>query len=92
MVVDGPYKLVRHPMYAAALIGALGVCFLMQSLGFFCAVLVYLVLILALVRREEEGLVGAFGGQYEAYQRRVPALVPFFQRRADLGAADAGRR
>lgn len=77
VLVEGPYRFVRHPMYAAALIGALGLSLLMESWGFLCAFSVYLVLVLALIRREEAGLRSAFGEQYAAYQRRVRALVPF---------------
>jgi protein-S-isoprenylcysteine O-methyltransferase Ste14 len=77
IVVVGPYRFIRHPMYAAALTGAFGLSLLMESGAFFCAFLVYLVLIIALVRREEEGLRGAFGGQYADYEARVRRLLPF---------------
>jgi protein-S-isoprenylcysteine O-methyltransferase Ste14 len=77
IVVAGPYRFVRHPMYAAALIGAFGLSLLMESWAFFCAFLVYLVLIIALVRREEDGLRRAFGGQYAEYGTHVPRLLPF---------------
>jgi protein-S-isoprenylcysteine O-methyltransferase Ste14 len=77
IVVTGPYRFVRHPMYAAALVGALGLALLMESWAFLCAFLVYLVLILVLVRREEESLRRAFGGHYADYAARVSRLVPF---------------
>ncbi len=77
IVIDGPYRLVRHPMYVAALLGALGVSLLLGSWGFFCAFCVYVGLILPLVRREEAGLRRVFGAEYEAYRGRVRALVPF---------------
>jgi protein-S-isoprenylcysteine O-methyltransferase Ste14 len=77
IVVAGPYRFVRHPMYAAALVGALGLSFLMESWAFFCGFVVYLVLILPLVRREEDGLRRAFGKHYVDYERRVRKLVPY---------------
>ncbi len=77
IVLAGPYRFVRHPMYAAALIGAFGLSLLMESWAFFCAFLLYLVLIVALVRREEAGLRRAFGGEYAEYQTRVRRLLPF---------------
>ena len=64
-------------MYAAALVGALGLSCLMESWAFFCAFLIYLALILALVRREEDGLRRAFGEQYANYETRVRRLMPF---------------
>ncbi len=77
IVLAGPYRFVRHPMYAAALIGAFGLSLLMESWAFFCAFLVYLALIIALVRREEDGLRRVFGGQYAEYEAHVPRLLPF---------------
>lgn len=77
LVVGGPYRFVRHPMYAAALVGAFGLSLLMESAAFFCAFLVYLVLILAVVRREEDGLRRAYGAQYAGYEARVRRLLPF---------------
>jgi len=77
VVVAGPYRFVRHPMYAAALAGALGLSLVMESWGFFCAFVAYLALILALVRREEDGLRRAFGARYADYEARVRKLVPF---------------
>ena len=77
LVIEGPYRFVRHPMYTAALVGALGLSFLMESWAFVCTFGVYLVFILALVRREEDSLRRTFGEPYVAYQAHVCALVPF---------------
>jgi protein-S-isoprenylcysteine O-methyltransferase Ste14 len=76
MVVSGPYRLVRHPMYTAALSIAPGLAFLTQSaacLGVFCT---YLVLILLLIPAEERGLQRAYGERYVAYQRETGKLLP----------------
>jgi protein-S-isoprenylcysteine O-methyltransferase Ste14 len=77
IVVGGPYRFVRHPMYAAALVGSLGLSFLMESFAFVCAFLLYLALIVGLVRREEDGLRRAFGREYTDYQTRVRRLLPY---------------
>jgi protein-S-isoprenylcysteine O-methyltransferase Ste14 len=77
IVIEGPYRIVRHPMYAAALLGALGLSLVMPSWMFFGLFWLYLALILAVIRREEEGLRRAFGVRYTEYQARVRALVPF---------------
>jgi protein-S-isoprenylcysteine O-methyltransferase Ste14 len=78
MVMDGPYRLVRHPMYAAALFISLGLACVVQSLAFFSVFCIYLVLIALLIPAEEEGLRRAYGEQYIVYQRRVKSLVPLF--------------
>jgi protein-S-isoprenylcysteine O-methyltransferase Ste14 len=77
MVAAGPYRLVRHPMYTAALSIALGLACLIQSWVFFGVFCIYLVLILLLIPREEDGLRKAYGAQYVAYQQPTRKLIPF---------------
>jgi protein-S-isoprenylcysteine O-methyltransferase Ste14 len=76
MVMGGPYRMVRHPMYASALAISLGLACMVQSLAFFSVFGIYLVLIALLIPAEEEGLRRAYGEQYLFYQRRVKSLVP----------------
>jgi protein-S-isoprenylcysteine O-methyltransferase Ste14 len=77
MVLDGPYALVRHPMYTSALSISLGLACLLQSWGFFCVFCAYLALILLLVPAEEAGLRQAYGEQYAAYRQKTKKIVPF---------------
>jgi protein-S-isoprenylcysteine O-methyltransferase Ste14 len=77
LVIVGPYRLVRHPMYAAALYISLGLALLTQSLACFAVFCIYLGLILQLVPLEEKGLQGAYGSQYIAYRQKVRKLIPF---------------
>lgn len=76
MVMNGPYRLVRHPMYTAALSIALGLTFLTQSAACLVVFCTYLVLILLLIPVEEEGLRRRFGEEYVAYQRETGRLLP----------------
>jgi protein-S-isoprenylcysteine O-methyltransferase Ste14 len=77
MVMAGPYRVIRHPMYAAALAISLGLACLTQALAFLAVFCIYLVLMLFLIPMEEAGLQTAYGDQYRAYQRRTKAVVPF---------------
>jgi protein-S-isoprenylcysteine O-methyltransferase Ste14 len=77
LVMNGPYRLVRHPMYTAALSISLGLACLIQSWAFFCVFCIYLVLINLLIPMEENGLQKAYGEQYVAYQKKTRHLVPF---------------
>jgi protein-S-isoprenylcysteine O-methyltransferase Ste14 len=77
MIMEGPYKWVRHPMYTAALSISLGLACLIQSWAFFCVFCIYVVLIRLLIPMEEDGLQEAYGEQYTAYQQKAKALVPF---------------
>src|SRR5512143_736507 len=76
LVVAGPYRLIRHPMYTAALVIALGLACLIQSWAFFAVFCIYLVLILALVPTEENALRMAYGEQYGAYRQKTRKLIP----------------
>ena len=77
LVTEGPYRVVRHPIYAAnfGLLLATGLAFsrlgplLLASLAFWIGSVIR-------VRGEERLLREAFGEEYEAYARRVPALFP----------------
>jgi protein-S-isoprenylcysteine O-methyltransferase Ste14 len=77
LVVAGPYRLIRHPMYTAALSISLGLGLLTQSWAFFAVFCIYLALILPLMPVEEEGLRKAYGEQWDAYEHKVRRIVPF---------------
>jgi protein-S-isoprenylcysteine O-methyltransferase Ste14 len=76
MIIAGPYRLIRHPMYAAALSISLGLACLVQSFAFLGVFCIYLVLILLLIPLEEEGLHRAFGDKYVAYKQSASKLIP----------------
>lgn len=77
MIIEGPYKLLRHPMYSAALSISLGLACLTQSWAFFFVFIIYLLLIIPLIPLEEDGLRKAYGEQYTAYRQKAKKLVPF---------------
>lgn len=77
MIMAGPYRLIRHPMYAAALSISFGLACLVQSFAFFAVFCIYLVLILLLIPLEEDGLRQAYGEKYAAYRQGTSKLFPF---------------
>jgi protein-S-isoprenylcysteine O-methyltransferase Ste14 len=74
---DGPYGLVRHPIYSGLLgliIGGMLAC----GFGLWIAVLAVAVPWLLRRVRTEDGLMASrFGASYDAYRARVPALIPW---------------
>ena len=78
LVTVGPYRLVRHPIYTGMLcmLLATGLSF-SRPIALLLAVLVFLVGTIIRVRSEEKLLREAFGAEYDAYRRRVPAILPF---------------
>ncbi len=77
MIKDGPYSLVRHPMYAAALCISCGLACLTQSIAFFLVFCIYLVLVLLLIPLEERDLQQAYDKEYAVYRQTTARLIPF---------------
>ena len=77
LVTQGPYAWVRHPIYTAMLGKLLASNFAFGHwIGLVLAGTIYVIGTLIRIHSEEKLLRAAFGGQYEAYARRVPAFVP----------------
>ncbi|MGI9101635.1 MAG: methyltransferase family protein [Terriglobales bacterium] len=92
LVTAGPYRYVRHPMYASYVLQYGAILLGRFSLGFALVMAAWLLLLWARMQFEETVLSAAFPG-YEDYRRRVGALVPrFASREAPLAVpADSGR-
>lgn len=75
LVTEGPYRLVRHPLYAAELILILGVVLSHGSPFAFAVGAVWLVLQVRRAQYEESVLRSSFP-EYQDYAARVPMLVP----------------
>ena len=77
LIVEGPYRIVRHPIYAGILLGLLGTAF---AVGEWRALLGVTIAAGAYLRKLtiEEGVMRRrFGAVYADYAARAPALVPF---------------
>jgi protein-S-isoprenylcysteine O-methyltransferase Ste14 len=77
LVSQGPYAIVRNPIYLAMLgmLLAIGLCVSRwQALA--GAVIVFAIGTVIRIRSEESLLRAAFGPKFEDYARRVPAFVP----------------
>ncbi|MEV5880091.1 isoprenylcysteine carboxylmethyltransferase family protein [Streptomyces sp. NPDC052101] len=73
---DGPYRLVRHPIYTG-LLGLVTGAMLAEGFGVRIAYLVVAVPWLLRRVKVEDGLMAAqFGPAYDAYRAEVPALIP----------------
>jgi protein-S-isoprenylcysteine O-methyltransferase Ste14 len=76
LVQTGPYRIVRHPMYAGGFLLALGWALFVRG----WLTLVYVAILLVFLdyksTREERWLTEKFP-DYEDYQRRVRKLIPF---------------
>lgn len=72
----GPYRYIRHPRYAAAILGKVAFALIFASaLGWFL-MLAWAALLLRKVKVEEAHLQKLFGRSYEAYQKTTARLIP----------------
>jgi protein-S-isoprenylcysteine O-methyltransferase Ste14 len=84
LVVEGPYRIVRNPMYWSVALVMMGEALAFRSLalaeigGVFFACTVLFVM-----AYEEPILRQKFGAEYEAYCQRVPRWIPRFRKKLD---------
>jgi protein-S-isoprenylcysteine O-methyltransferase Ste14 len=79
LVVRGPYRLVRNPMYLGAGLAIWGAALVYRSVALFSYGAGFLLVMHALVvGYEEPTLERAFGEDYAAYRVRVPRWLPHF--------------
>lgn len=89
LCTDGPYRCVRHPLYLGSLLGAIGLCVMMNDKwGWLVVLPLFLVIYTAQVIAEERALRASYGGEHARWAGQVPMLVPRLWRRG----ASRGRR
>ena len=77
LVIRGPYRLLRHPMYLAVLLSIVGWGLLLDlTFVLVAAPLALLWFNFVVMPYEERELVALFGRDYEEYMKRVRRLLP----------------
>ena len=78
LVTEGPYQVVRHPIYTAMFGKLLATNFAFGHwIGLPVAGGIFVTGTLIRIRSEERLLREAFGSEFETYARRVPSFIPF---------------
>ena len=89
LVVQGPYRIVRNPMYIGAALALGGAAFYYQAVALLGYTGVFLLVThLFVVFYEEPTLRRSFGQEYDAYCQRVRRWWP---RLPERGSSEAGR-
>ncbi|HVI46348.1 MAG TPA: isoprenylcysteine carboxylmethyltransferase family protein [Chitinophaga sp.] len=77
LVVKGPYRLVRHPIYTGFICALAGTCLVTGGLGAIVITSVYTLGLCMKINQEEVLLSDIFPGSYAAYQQHTRKLIPF---------------
>ncbi|HEY3063944.1 MAG TPA: isoprenylcysteine carboxylmethyltransferase family protein [Chloroflexota bacterium] len=76
LVLRGPYRMVRHPVYLGELVASLGILVAKPHPVIALTLAAFVVLQYWRTVFEERALAAAYPGEYPAYRARVPRLVP----------------
>jgi protein-S-isoprenylcysteine O-methyltransferase Ste14 len=73
---NGPYGIVRHPIYSGFMLATLGTAIIVGQIGGLISVALIVISWGYKARLEETLMVEQFGAEYEDYRRHVKALIP----------------
>ena len=77
LITNGPYALVRHPIYTGILTGLLGTAIAISEVRGFIVVVLFFLAFWMKLRMEEQWMRSQFGEAYDIYAHRTAALVPY---------------
>jgi len=77
LVADGPYSIVRHPLYMFTFIGCTGIAISSMNIWLIVAVFLFLALYYpGVVLYEEQKMLKLHQEEYKQYMASVPRLIP----------------
>jgi protein-S-isoprenylcysteine O-methyltransferase Ste14 len=77
LITEGPYSMVRHPLYVFSLIGAIGIGLASENILVLAALVIFYLLYYPLtILVEEKKLVDKFDQAYLDYIKRTPRFLP----------------
>ncbi len=77
LITDGPYRIVRHPIYTGLLLAVFGSELADGRLSAFIVFLICTTGIIVKLTIEERLMMRQFPNEYAAYKKRAKALIPF---------------
>jgi protein-S-isoprenylcysteine O-methyltransferase Ste14 len=79
LITEGPYSMVRHPLYVFSFIGAIGIGLASENILVLAALVIFYLSYYPLtILVEEKKLVDKFGQAYLDYIKRTPRFLPKF--------------
>ena len=77
VITDGPYSIVRHPLYLFSFIGAIGIGLASDNILVLAALVIFYLSYYPLtILSEEKTLTKKFGQAYIDYAKRTPRFLP----------------
>jgi protein-S-isoprenylcysteine O-methyltransferase Ste14 len=76
LVLDGPYRWIRHPLYDSAALLTVALSAITANWFFFATGVVLLCLLIIRTRTEEEQLMARFGDSYRRYMNQTGRFLP----------------
>jgi protein-S-isoprenylcysteine O-methyltransferase Ste14 len=77
LITEGPYSIVRHPLYVFSLIGAIGIGLASENILVLAVLVIFYLLYYPLtILAEEKKLTKKFGQAYLDYIERTPRFLP----------------
>lgn len=77
IITDGPYSIVRHPLYFFSLIGAVGIGLVSENLLILALIVIFYVAYYPFtIFAEEKKLENKFGEVYLEYKSKTPRFLP----------------
>jgi protein-S-isoprenylcysteine O-methyltransferase Ste14 len=81
LITEGPYSMVRNPLYFFSLIGACGIGISSESIIVLGSILLAFAIYYPLViRAEEERLLSVHKEIFQSYSSEIPSFIPKFSR------------
>ena len=77
LVVRGPYRIVRHPIYTGLLAMLLATAMLVGHIAAILGIVVVFVSLWIKLEQEEAVMLRQFPDEYAAYRQRVKRIIPF---------------
>ena len=77
LITEGPYSIVRHPLYVFSLVGAIGIGLASENILVLAVLVIFYLSYYPLtILVEEKKLVDKFGQAYPDYIKRTPRFLP----------------
>ncbi len=73
---SGPYKFIRHPMYASLFLFFLGLSIVSSFWPLMALVVIFLLFFNRIMGREESMMIDQFGEEYRVYMKSTGRLLP----------------